>query len=265
MPENKNLFQTIPKFLNANLLKLIAVVAMILDHTARSIMQPMILSGIASSADEDAMNAFLTNNATLISLEDVFCGIGRIAFPIFCFFIVEGLVHTKNVKKYMIRLGILAVLSEIPFDLALTGEMFFWGKQNTLFTLLIGLVVITGINTVLTVYESDRTKKMMLSLAFLMFGTIAAHFCNTDYGAIGVLVIAAMYLFRGDNLRSSFVGGIILMLGYSNELYAIFAVIPIYFYNGLKGKDSKIIQWAFYLFYPVHLLVLYAFRMSLVH
>jgi len=259
MPENKNLFQTIPKFLNANLLKVIAVVAMIFDHVAISIMQPQFMT------TDGKFIADTSVSASFISSASVFRGIGRIAFPIFCFLIVEGLVHTKDVKKYMIRIGVLAVVSEIPYDLAIYGEPFYWARQNTLFTLLLGLVVITGIDTVLTVYHTDRTKKTMLSMAFLLFGTVAAHYCCTDYGAIGVLVIAAMYYFRGDNLRSSFIGGIIMMLGYTSELYAIFAVIPIYFYNGLKGKDSKIIQWAFYLFYPIHLLVLYALRISLVH
>lgn len=99
--------------------------------------------------------------------------IGRIAFPLFCFMLVEGFVHTHNRKNYIIRLAVFAIVSEIPFDLSSCGSAFDWDSQNVMWTLLIGFIVLCGLER----FEENYLAK----LAVLLAGGIAAYFMHTDY------------------------------------------------------------------------------------
>lgn len=172
--------------------------------------------------------------------------IGRLAFPIYCFLLVEGAVHTGNIRKYEIRLFLFALLSEIPFDLAFYRQLNI-SHQNVFFTLFLGLVVVEQ-------YQKNRQK---LS-SFLIFAAamIAAEILNTDYGAAGVIFILLFYLLYQYRVgkQAGFVAVNFLMYGMSVQLYAGLAAIPMLLYNGKKGPSMK---YFFYVFYPAHLLILY--------
>lgn len=107
--------------------KIIAVAAMLIDHTAAVVLFRMLRTEW---------------NDGLYSLYSIMRDIGRLGFPIFCFLLVEGFQRSKNLKKYALRLGIFAFVSEIPFNLAITGHWFHSGYQNVYFTLLLGLTAL---------------------------------------------------------------------------------------------------------------------------
>lgn len=187
----------------------------------------------------------------------IFRLIGRIAFPIFAFLIVEGYVHTKDFKKYILRLLAFAIISEVPFDLAFDNTWFYIGSQNVLFTFVIALLVIHTFE-----FEQNNILKVLEIVVLVAFSIIF----NTDYSVFGIAMVVVFYVHRDKKLlKCLLVVGINLLLGslivnaggfsLMNfvQAFAILAIPFIWFYNGKKGKNLK---YLFYAFYPVHLLVL---------
>ncbi|MCR5525960.1 MAG: conjugal transfer protein TraX [Lachnospiraceae bacterium] len=173
--------------------------------------------------------------------------IGRIAFPIYCFLIVEGAYNTRDEKKYLERMLAFAVLSEIPFNLVLSHKMLYFGTQNVFFTLSIGLAMIIALRK----YKNDFYLQVICVIAAL--GT--AEVLKTDYSWRGVMLILLFYLGRDAELvRNIGLMEMFFKVMSASEPFASFALIPISLYNGKKGPGLK---YLFYLFYPVHLLVIY--------
>ena len=184
--------------------------------------------------------------------------IGRPAFPVFCFFIVEGFCHTRNVKNYAVRLGIFALISEVPFDLAIFGTPFHWGHQNVFFTLLLGLFVIAGLHLVEQHFAGTTVGKTILRVGLnaviILTGCVLALVLKTDYDFKGILAITVLYLFRNRKKAQMWAGVIIFLLMDSLEMFAALSFILIWFYNGTRGRQNK---YFFYFFYPAHLLLLW--------
>lgn len=188
--------------------------------------------------------------------------IGRLAFPIFCFLLAEGAHYTRNPRNYLLRLGIGAILSELPFDLALFGS-WSWQHQSVMITLLLGAMALLAMK---------RMTQPLLKILVLLLFAFLADFMNTDYGGAGVLMIALFGLTRerkygwlvqllGMYLICRWIipGGVVWFIDryVFIEIFAILALIPIWLYSGKKSTSSRAVQWAFYLFYPVHLWILY--------
>ncbi len=183
--------------------------------------------------------------------------VGRLAFPIYCFLIVEGYLHTKNVKKYMGRLALLAVLSEIPFNLVISGAVFYRYGQNVFFTLLIGLATLVGMNWL---YGHLSKQLKVFSYLAVAAGCLAAYAVDSDYSYKGILMIALFYILR-ESVWYQLVGvGAVQVYMGGIQTFAIASFIPIGLYNGKKGWGNKGFQWLFYVYYPVHLLVLCLLR-----
>ena len=211
-------------------IKMIAVICMLCDH--------------ASDA--------LIGHFTFLNV------IGRIAFPIFAFQISEGYIHTHDLKKYFLRMGIFAMLSQIPFTLftSLISNQF---SLNIFFTLLLGLLAIL-------LYDKIKIKVIGLALV----GAIAylGELLHVDYGYWGVLVIFAFYLFKSSKVFTSIAYFLLVLLKYLPNLLAsnfdiryiclfigtFAAILPILLYQNKQGKKMK---YFLYFFYPVHLLILY--------
>lgn len=211
------------KCLNGNMLKWIAIITMAIDHTAHVLVPTMLLE------------------------YTVMRYIGRLAFPIFCFLLVEGFLHTSNVKKYLTRMLIFALVAEIPFDLALSGQAFYWWYQNVFWTLFLGLLVM---------YLIKRFPAKWMILVAGLGGMLVAHLLNTDYGAGGVLLIFVFYYLKERELLKYIIMALLMIIGYGgSQIFSLIAIIPMLLYNGERGKFSM--KWFFYAFYPAHLMVLF--------
>ena len=186
--------------------------------------------------------------------------VGRIAFPIYCFLLAEGVRHTRSSLCYGIRLAIAAVLSEFPFDFLLYGRMTM-AVQSVMVTLLLGFLALELAGKTDCVFC-----KFLIAAPFVA----AAELLHTDYGAQGVLMILLFgFSVKYEvNLWKTALALMILGLAFPSwpvtffgitlpiEIFCVFSVIPIALYRGRKASRSKVIQWSFYLFYPVHLLIL---------
>lgn len=217
--------------MNSFVLQLIAIITMLIDHTAV---------------------VFVPHNTVLYI---VMRSIGRLAFPIFVFLLVEGFYHTSDVKKYLTRLGIFAFISEIPFDLAFNNAVLETTHQNVFFTLFLGLLLIYIMSIVEEKYKKQVFVSNCIDAILTLVFCIVALVLRCDYHFAGILLIVAFYLFRGSKALLTFALVLVTftILGDINVL-ATLAMIPIAFYNGEKGKSAK---YFFYIFYPAHLLVLF--------
>ncbi len=236
---------------SAYMLKWIAAITMLIDHTAR-----ILLKGYVNERE-----AYLTGKeyAYLGTLYDWMRHIGRMAFPLFAFLLVEGFFHTRDRKKYGIRLLAAALISEVPFDLAMYGSVCSWLRQNVLFTLLLGLIFMQ-ISEWLAVWGEKAHWKggegipdwMALLLRLLTFaaGGMLAYACRLDYTYKGIALIAVFYFFY--QYRSSAAVAGFCVFAWNPWSLPAFLLIP--FYNGRRGGRGR--KW-FYLFYPAHLLALY--------
>lgn len=212
-------------------LKMIAIIAMLIDHTAATL---------------------LTNSELYVVMR----GIGRIAYPIFAFLLVEGYFHTRNVYKYIGRLAIFAVLSEIPFNLAFFHTIWYPEHQNIFITLTLGLIVVHLITLVVQHFGHQDIRSLLLVVVVMLVGFTLASFFRCDYAAGGILMILLFYFFRGQKVIQTI--GLLLINWYlyssTIQIFAVAAMLFIWFYNGKKGRSMK---YFFYTFYPVHLLILY--------
>lgn len=199
--------------------------------------------------------------------------IGRIAFPIFAFQISEGFIHTKNVKKYMLRLLLFAFISQIPFQLF----HFKFVNPNSIalnifFTLLFGLIAIWIYDCLKkTIGKSEKNKfhlEIIVGLIVTCLIAYIAELLHTDYGFWGVIVVFMFYFFKEDKkaMIISFIALCVIKYGYRLIVYGfnmptlllgIFTILPIIFISLYKGKQGKKIKYLLYFFYPIHLLLLY--------
>lgn len=159
LPQNQSVTESKKKGISGSTIKIIAIVAMVIDHIAAVVLaRQMIASGyldaINSGVFEEVMG-WLNDNMLLYYSYDMMRTVGRLGFPIFCFLLVEGFMRTKNVKSYLLRMGIFALVSEIPFDLAMTGSFFHWTYQNVFFTLFLGLFTLVAFEF----FEKQELKK----------------------------------------------------------------------------------------------------------
>ncbi len=246
--------------ISGSTLKIIAVISMLIDHFAAGVLGRYLWINGGDGldfTDTEAVGQWLMQNQKLYVVYNIMRMVGRIAFPIYCFLLVQGFTYTKNRMKYAARMIIFAVISEIPFDLLFRSTPLEFGYQNVFFTLFLGLLAMIGINWV----EENRETINALFRILLTFAIIAgcmamASNMHTDYAAIGILCIIVLYLFRKSK-RYQILAGCAVFIW---ELTAPLAFIPIGFYNGKRGWNLK---YFFYLFYPVHLLLLYLLCMAL--
>lgn len=176
--------------------------------------------------------------------------IGRMAMPVLCFFIGEGLRHTRSPRRYLLRLTGFALLSELPFDLTFYGGIE-WGHQNVYFTLALGLLALWAI-------QSRGMEGWLLALT----AALAAELLGCDYGMYGVLLI--LLLDRFHRARSEQLAGAALLnlafFGLQTQTLSLIALPLLWLYNGKRGRDDRRL---FYLYYPAHLCVLGILRFVL--
>lgn len=254
---------------------------MFIDHFFAVVFTELIWKYSASGAEADR----------LLAIRSAGRAIGRTSFILFAFLAVEGFIHTRSRRNYLLRLGLFAFVSEIPFDLAFSKKWINQNSQNIFFTLFLGVLV-------LTVWEWTAKNLRMLrksrvrrdagwylctgifgavQIGSVLLGCAAAYWLSTDYKYMGVLLIFTFYLMRRrpfalkmilagcvmffgmwsiNSLRYADIYSVSYLFRFSmRELYGLFAFIPIALYDGTKGRQLP--KAVCYGFYPVHLLLLY--------
>lgn len=241
MPE-RSLIPEKYHILSGSALKTIAVICMLIDHTAAALVDP----------NGAVLVTILGRSLTLFRLMRI---IGRIAFPLFAFLLVEGFLHTHDRKKYALRLGIFALVSEIPWDLALCGGIT-PERQNVFFTLLVGYAGMC----VTEAMEKEERSKGKARYALILLGLLVLSIViPMDFGCAGFGFILMMYLLRKEPLFRAILSCCIL----PGRWRAGLSAIPIALYNGKRGfVRGKTLQLVFYAIYPVHLLLLYGLRVG---
>ncbi len=246
--------------LSSAVLKNIAVVTMLIDHIgAVIVIRLLIQKGLYGAvADQEAYIAWLGQNRGMYGTYMAMRIIGRLAFPIYCFLLVEGFQRTHNVKRYLGRMLLFALISEVPFDLAFSGRLWNMQYQNVFFTLFIGLMVIAGLRLVDQRLSDPETWRKLagvgLYAVIIAAGSVLALVLKTDYSFKGILAITVLYLFRSRRKAQIWAGVIAFLLMDGLEMIAALSFLLIWFYNGARGRQNK---YFFYFFYPVHLLLLW--------
>lgn len=225
---------TVERKFNGLQLKQIAFTSMIIDHFAVIFFHCYIYGG----------------NFYLKLLYYIFRAIGRISFPIFSFLLIEGSKHTSNRRKYLVRLLLFALASEIPYDWGTTGIWINFNHQNVFFLFTLGLLVIC-------LFEQFQQMFSVVICVFLKFVLalgimFLAEYLKIDYGYVGILIILLIYLLNNKNL-SIILSCLILTWLLKFELFSFLAVVPILLYNGNRGKYEK---YLFYIAYPIQFFIL---------
>lgn len=244
------------KGLSQEALKLLACVTMLIDHIGYALVYPMcqqisIINGNAMAGAKMLYMGYL-----------VLRSIGRLSLPIFAFLLVEGFRYTRNRKKYALRLAVGAILSEIPYNLVVSGSPVWRSQQSIMLTLLLGFFALLAM---------ERCEKLAWkSVAMLPFALLC-EFLGADYGWGGIVLIALFELSRhmynrnlirffGMLVLFHYMSSAVLRFGnFSLPMQALGALSMLFIaaYDGRKLTGNKVIQWGFYLFYPVHLLILH--------
>ena len=227
------------KVLSQEALKLIACITMFIDHFGHAIVPYLPVP-------------YMVNLYYLCRI------IGRLAFPIYCFLLVEGMEHTHSPLKYILRLGLGILLAELPFDTLFEGG-FTWAYQSVMVTLTLGAVMLLCMK---------KTQKKGVQLLLVIPFALLAELAKCDYGGWGIAMIAVFALFDRPAVQ---LAGLLLVnacmesaeipvfgIPVSVQLFAVFAMVPIAYYSGRKLSHNRALQWAFYLFYPLHIVFLWA-------
>ena len=209
--------------------------------------------------------------------------LGRLTFPIFAFMIVEGFFRTKNRKKYLIRIFIFAIISEIPFNLFSSlamrkVTMLFYPYNNVLWTFLIALCGLNLLEEIENFKNLDKVIRFLEKITISFISIMMAYLIKSDYLGYGVITVFIFYFFREKNYRNIFfqtisiiILNIFIMPDYEFpfnffgkeifikvQIFAIFSLPIIWLYNGKQGIYNNFIKYMFYFFYPLHLLLIVA-------
>ena len=219
---------------------MIALITMIIDH----------VGGIILRKVPSALVSVFSIMSHRVSVYMIFRMIGRVAFPIYCFLLVEGFTHTHSRKKYGVNLLAFALISEIPWNLEHNNTLFY-NNQNVFFTLFIGFLGMC----VYEKYSDRKIKQVALLFALFIFSAVF----KADYGYKGYCLIMLMYALRDKKLLQALIGSRMLSFPFAT----MFGFIPISMYNGERGFiKGKVMKYAFYAAYPLHIMILYIIRLK---
>ena len=229
------------QFLSGAWLKLIAILSMLIDHVNKALIYPNLVS----------------NDGVLTTVSNIFDIIGRIAFPLFCFLLVEGFFKTRCRKKYLLNLLIFGVISEVPFDMFTTASFFNMNWNNVMFTLAFVLITIWIIDILKKrMQKLPKTLWYFASFIIVIIMCIAAMYLSLDYEHHAILIGYFFYLFHDVPLLA-------IPFGYASmytQPWALLGFGLTLTYNGKRGKQNKMLN---YWFYPAHLLILGILRLCL--
>ncbi|QTJ57692.1 TraX family protein [Dolosigranulum pigrum] len=228
------------RIFNGAQLKYIAFVSMLIDHTNKAIVGP-----------------YLDGDGWLATLSTIFDVLGRVAFPIFAFLIVEGFFKTRSRARYLGSLMVFALISEVPFDMFANRRFFFTNDFNVLFTLSLALATLWAIDSLKKKLSNIHPAVWYLaSIILLIISSLIAMLGGFDYEYHGILIPYAFYLFYNRPILADFFGYLAII----KEIWSLLGFGLTLTYNGKRGKQYK---WVNYWFYPVHLFILGLLRFYL--
>ena len=233
---------------SGNQLKLIACFLMLCDSIGYMLIENGVLYGLNPEYWSLALATEIGQRWLLAAR--ILRFFGRMAFPIFAYMVAEGFANSKSPHKYMLRMLVFALISEVPFDLATRHVAYDLSYQNVLFTYTLALIALLIIRRI-------RRLPLIVRLLPVAAFAAAAYFIRSDYGPLGVVLICLMYMLRKDR-AAQLVTGAVLSAAESLGYYCISAIsfILIRFYNGKRG--SVPLKYFFYIIYPAHMLIFYA-------
>lgn len=224
--------------LSGSALKVLAVATMLIDHVGTLL--------------ETRPVPLFTAFGRQVTLYFLMRFVGRLAFPIFAFLVVEGYHHTRSRIRYGASLLLFASLSEIPWDLFHNGAWFSLDSQNVFFTLFLGYLGIYA-------YEYFRDRWFLRALAIVLLLSVSL-LLRADYDVTGFCFLLLMYALRDRELLRDAVGVLMLRSTWKAGL----AFIPLALYNEKRGFiKGPVLKYAFYLVYPAHLLILYFIKVRI--
>ncbi len=223
---------------NGAQLKYLAFISMLIDHVNNALITPM-----------------LDGEGFLLHLSNIFSVLGRIAFPIFAFFIVEGFLKTSSRKKYLITLLIFGIISEVPFDMFTSRSFFDPHWNNMMFTLALCLITIWIIDSLKEKIDNKILWYAGSIIIVAIFG-FSAMKLSLDYDYHAIVVAYLFYIFYDKPI----LGAVLGYLSIIKELYSFLGFAATMTYNGERGRQHK---WLNYFFYPVHILILGVLRFYL--
>lgn len=235
--------------LNGNQLKLIAVISMLCDHAAIRLLAYGLIPALHVAGKDTVAERW---NQAFWILRSV----GRMAFPIYVFLLTEGFCHTRNRRRYALRLGVFALISEIPFDLLVYGKIWDTHSQNVFFTLFLGVLMLTAVDWIGR--NTDAAHSQYRQMVVVVGAALLAWFLRTDYDAAGIMLIAVLFWFRLIPDTACLAGFVLMAAAEFRPVYIPGLAVSFFLircYNGTRGSWKG--KWFFYLVYPVHLLVLY--------
>ena len=229
--------------LSCNVLKMLACIFMFIDHIGYGVVHNYLIKHAMDI--EPSQYTFLNN------VYEVCKGVGRMAFPIFCFFIVEGFLRTRNVKKYLLRLGIFAAISEVPFDLGLFGSIVKADHQNILITFFIAIVMLICIRYIeQNVFGLSVPVIWFVKICAIIAFSDLAIVLHTDYSWKCMLLVSVLYFMRSTRPANLIFGA----AATSWEKYAPISFVLLYFYDpSIKPR----FKYAFYAFYPLNFFIVW--------
>ncbi len=239
--------------LSGTALKILACIFMFIDHFAAEV--------IYMGFGLDRITAI---NPAYFNLYMLARWIGRIAFPIFAFLIVEGFIHTRDSKKYTLRMIIWAIISQIPYNLAFGDKIYYTEKflptfifGNVMWTFALALIML---HIIKLIEEKEFSSPIRYILSFVVIGIffLIAEIIKCDRKGWGILVVGLFYIFRDARWKQMLTSVVSFYDQYKmSGIFPFLSLIPIGLYNGERGRDIKKF---FYIFYPTHLLILFAIR-----
>lgn len=230
---------------SANFMKMLGTALLTMYFFAQSVIQNGVLDAPNKTAQE--LNELSAGNRDVflfLGMASVLMLAGSVAVPIFSYLLVIGLEKTSNVKRYILTVLITAVLTEIPYDWAVSGKPFNWSDQSFLWTILIALILITLMRT----FSGKSTAAVVINIMLIGGGCIWAIFFKSKFGAAFVLMTALLYLLREHKGVSIFIGVVISLIYISAPL----GFIPVALYSGeRKNLDKKSSKYGYYAFCPI--------------
>lgn len=251
--------------ISGSTLKIIAAISMVLDHVSRIVLTNGIMTHASYNQISDEQWAILSETS------DVLHVLGRIAFPLFCFLIVEGFLHTHDIKRYLRNMLVFAIIAEPIYDFVQTGQLFDLRQQNVMCELLLSLVFLIVLEKIQSL---SKWKRYTAETALIVLTALTAEYTKLDGGVYGILLVAAFYLFHDSKAKMFFAAVCAVLLSSCHIIgggfefvtanvlnvlnpdvaAAVVSLLLINLYNGERGLKLK---YFFYIFYPAHLALLH--------